>query len=126
MELSKLNLLNTNRYWNSECVNLTQKLHHVIPDASKTRIGDLFLRTQITNHINSQKHDVEFIDANSKIESDTLRFCKKIRIYPCPEQIVLFNKCLGANRYFYNQANNYIKTTFTNTKKSSFEQTKNS
>jgi hypothetical protein len=45
-------------------------------------------------------------------DHENTRSCKKIRIYPSDEQIVLFNKCIGANRYFYNQANHFIKEKY--------------
>ena len=43
---------------------------------------------------------------------ENITYCRKIRIYPSKEQITLFNKCVGANRYFYNQANHFIKSKY--------------
>ena len=35
-----------------------------------------------------------------------------VRIYPTQIQKILFNKCIGANRYFYNKANDFVKKQF--------------
>lgn len=39
---------------------------------------------------------------------EATKFCRKIRFYPNQEQTGLLNKCLGASRYFFNQAVGYI------------------
>lgn len=116
MNLTDLDLCATSRYWNKNCVNLTQKLHHVIPTRKNSnKNGDHFSKSLNTNIKNSKNYDVGFAN-QSKLDTN-LRYCKKIRIYPCQEQILIFNKCLGANRYFYNQANSYIKNTYVDSKK---------
>lgn len=44
------------------------------------------------------------------IKGETIA-CKKIRFYPNENQLELFNKCLGASRFFYNRAVSIIEET---------------
>jgi len=45
-------------------------------------------------------------------EQENTHYTRKIRIYPTLEQVQIFNKCIGANRYFYNKANAFIKENY--------------
>jgi transposase len=53
--------------------------------------------------------EAESIENQLKSTAEGSVYCRKVRIYPRKEQVELFNKCIGATRYFYNQANAYVK-----------------
>ena len=44
--------------------------------------------------------------------ANEVTYARKIRIYPTKEQVELFNRCAGANRFFYNAANSFIKEEY--------------
>ena len=48
---------------------------------------------------------------------ESIVFSRKLRIYPNKEQRVLFQKCLGAYRYFYNKTNSFIKESLSRKEK---------
>lgn len=104
LDMSSLNLSFNNTEPFSQCVKIHQSKELI--NSHKTSFRSLqFTRPNIT-------------------DQESIRYCKKIRIYPSVAQLQLFNKCLGANRYFYNQANNFIKTEYAKTKKVVLSRTK--
>ena len=42
-------------------------------------------------------------------DQDPIIKCRKLRIYPNKEQTILFNKCIGASRFFFNQSKSHIE-----------------
>lgn len=54
---------------------------------------------------------LQFLPQDTMENENTLK-CRKIRIYPTPQQIKLFNRCIGTNRFFYNKANHFVKTEY--------------
>lgn len=70
---------------------------------------------------NSQKilcQSLQFSPRDIMGEEITINYCRKIRIYPNNEQIILFEKCFGAHRHFYNKTIDFIKKKYSNEKQS--------
>ena len=67
---------------------------------------NLFLNSQMTSYQSLQCSQPD------TTEQENITYTRKIRIYPTTEQVVLFNKCIGANRFFYNKANAFIKESY--------------
>jgi putative transposase len=68
---------------------------------------------------NSQKtswQSLQFLQPDI-MDPENIRYCRKIRIYPNVQQVSLFNRSIGASRYFYNQTIKHIKTLQANNEK---------
>ena len=108
-------------YWNLSSKKITKQLWQPIKGSfhtvnRSTTGSDSFARCLELNEANianTQHQTFEFVRSkNTDMVQANMRYCKMIRIYPTPEQVTLFNKCIGANRYFYNRANDFVKKQF--------------
>ena len=60
---------------------------------------------------NSQKTSFQSLQFSQPATSvlENIVCTRKIRILPSPKQVELFNRCIGASRYFYNQTIKYVQ-----------------
>lgn len=111
-----LNQKEKNPYWIEKSKSISQKLW--LPEKLQYNNVAININENFTKNLKIYEsrdfNDYNTIDYPIKenLEEIDITYCRKIRIYPSPEQISLFNKCTGANRYFYNQANNFVKTQY--------------
>ena len=61
-------------------------------------------------YVNSQPTSFQSLRFSqpSTMVPENIRFCKKIRFYPSPRQVSFLNQCLGASRFFYNKAVDFL------------------
>ncbi len=102
-------------YWNVQTEQFSKTLWCPIKDnlvIIPCVKHDSFDRSKV---FETNRETVPIIDTpkeDDTYEDTDIRYCRKIRIYPDKTHIELFHKCIGANRYFYNQANAYIKENY--------------
>lgn len=65
-------------------------------------------QNQSTNCPKTSLLSLQFLLPDTMVP-ENIAFSRKLRIYPNKEQKILFQKCLGAYRYFYNKTNSFIK-----------------
>ena len=116
-------------YWNDSSKKLSEKLWSPIKidsvdlDLTYSTLysnnTEPFLRSlteKVSKNLlqNSQKTSCQSLQCSLPdiTVNEPIMYTRKIRIYPTKEHKELFNKCAGANRYFYNKANNFIKDEY--------------
>lgn len=133
LQISDLDLISKEKdcseYWNSYSQEISKKLWlpietdfvDLVSNSSNSSLRNTepflqSLKMKESKHLsmNLQKTSYQSLQFSQPdiMDQENIIYCKKIRIYPTKEQVSLFNKCLGANRYFYNKANHFIKTKY--------------
>lgn len=116
MDVTKLNLTATSRYWNEKAKQVSRSVWNC-EDAvmSKTKKSDHFDKSLKTYYGVQKNHDI--CGFQSPEAQKSIIYTRKIRVFITTEQKLQFNQYIGASRWVYNKANSIVKTQYENRRK---------